>query len=59
MEIYSVDNVRGGSYTRRKLSEEEKFFLNRELASLGNKCFNCGKLGHYSKKCYTGKRKVN
>jgi cellular nucleic acid-binding protein len=48
---YGIENVRGGSYSTIELSEEEIFFLQREINHALNLCLHCGKEGHYANKC--------
>lgn len=51
MSEHGIENVRGGSYTRDVLGEEEVSLISKELATLCNKCFLCGDKGHYAKAC--------
>jgi len=51
MEKYGIDNVRGGSYTTTKLSEETKNFLQKEIDSAQDKCRGCGQPGHFYRYC--------
>ena len=51
MATYGIDNVRGGSYTKFDLEKEEKKLLQKEISSLGDKCFNCNKPGHFANEC--------
>lgn len=51
MKKYGVKNVRGGSYNRMELTEAEEYFLNKEINTLDNRCYNCGKKGHFIRKC--------
>ena len=61
MDKYGIDNVRGGSYTKINLSNSTIKFLQKELLSIHDKCYGCGKKGHFYKSCkkYSNKIKYN
>lgn len=48
---YGIDNVRGGSYSQIKLSNETLNFLQREISGATDVCFKCGKKGHFIQEC--------
>jgi hypothetical protein len=67
MSKYGIDHVRGGSFVQLELSEPEKDIINKMIRCATDKCFACGKTGHfvdtcykvkYSKKNYTTKKTV-
>jgi len=51
MQLYGIDNVRGGSYCQVLLHAEQIHFLEIELRSASNSCLNCGVLGHFASVC--------
>lgn len=53
MDKYTIDNVRGGSYCQIELLSWQKRELQNKLKSVNNACYNCGKTGHFIKKCKT------
>lgn len=51
MNIYGIDNVRGGSYCKIDLEEYQIKALKLELKTANNLCFKCGKFGHFASQC--------
>lgn len=54
MMTYGIQNVRGGSYTKIELEDWQVMSLDHEFKSVSDKCFKCGKSGHFANEC--GKR---
>ena len=51
MEIYGIDNVRGGSLCEIKLSDNNIITLNQIIKGATDKCFICGKTDHFANNC--------
>ena len=51
MNKYGIDNVRGGPWCNIKLTDGEKKMIQKILNSSSDKCYQCGKSGHFAKSC--------
>lgn len=52
MDKFGIDNVRGGSYNKIKLTNYQKHNLITELRTSNNVCYRCGRNTHFIKNCY-------
>ncbi len=52
MSIHGINKVRGGSYTKIELSQEEKQILQKEIWGAKDLCTRCGNDNHFVKDCY-------
>lgn len=59
MKKYGIENVRGGSFCRLILAEEEKCVLLRLFRSAKDVCFLCGSDKHFVRYCKLNKKNKN
>jgi len=51
MSEYGINNVRGGSFCQVRLSEDNVKVIRRMIHGSTDKCFICGKKGHFANEC--------
>jgi hypothetical protein len=51
MAQFGAENVRGGTFTKLKLDDNEVTIINKMIANMTDACFKCNQIGHFAKDC--------
>jgi len=49
MELFDIESVRGGSFCKINLSNEDKLIINKMINTANDRCYNCGLQDHFIK----------
>ena len=56
MSKYGINNVRGGSFCKINLTEQEKKFIQKLIQTEEDRCFTCNLKDHMSNNCPNNKK---
>ena len=51
MKKYGIQNVRGGPWCKKKITEDEESFIEGMIRGNDDICYICGKSGHFARYC--------
>ena len=51
MDIYGIDNVRGGCFSSLTLAENDRSYIEKRILGASDRCYNCKSRFHFVREC--------